>query len=117
MIAGFRHCHDGSTPAGDKPKVPFRLAACRFMIRVPCDLRQRLAADSFIELKYAVRGNLGSVYCLLVDKKEAERCLRMALTVNPDYQTAIDNLSVLKRTSVKRMKEMAKGKKLKFKKS
>jgi tetratricopeptide (TPR) repeat protein len=66
---------------------------------------------------YVAWGNLGSVYCLLVDKKEAELCLRKALSINPDYQTAKNNLSLLKRTSVKEMKEMAKGIKIKFHKS
>jgi hypothetical protein len=41
----------------------------------------------------------------------------MALSINPDYQTAKNNLSLLKRTGVKQMKEMAKGKKIKFHKS
>ena len=66
---------------------------------------------------YVAWGNLGSVYCLLADKKKAERCLRKALSINPDYQTAKSNLSLLKRTSVKEMKEMAKGKKIRFHKS
>jgi tetratricopeptide (TPR) repeat protein len=62
-------------------------------------------------------GNLGSVYCMLVDKKEAERCLSQALSINPDYQIAKNNLSMLRRTSVKEMEAIAQKHKIQFTKS
>ena len=65
---------------------------------------------------YIAWGNLGSIYCMLIDKKEAEWCLRKSLSIKPDYQIAKNNLSRLKRISIKTMKEMAKNHKIKFQK-
>jgi len=84
--------------------------------------KYREAAEAYrchLELfpdNYVAWGNLGSVYCMLIDKKEAEWCLRKALSIKPDYQIAKNNLSRLKRISIKKMKEMAKNHKIKFQK-
>ncbi|MFQ6082281.1 MAG: tetratricopeptide repeat protein [Candidatus Aminicenantia bacterium] len=57
---------------------------------------------------YVAWGNMGTLYCLLLNKQEALKCLHKALSINPDYKIAKENLALLESVSITKLKKMAK---------
>jgi tetratricopeptide (TPR) repeat protein len=57
---------------------------------------------------YVAWGNMGSLYGLLINKKEAYKCLHKALSINPNYKIARENLALLETVDTEYLKKLAK---------
>ena len=53
---------------------------------------QALELDKLNNLNYVTLSNLGVIYAMKRDFKEAERLFKEALRIKPDYKSAADNL-------------------------
>ena len=56
---------------------------------------------------YAAWGNLGMLYGLLLNKKEALKCLHKALSINPNYKIAKENLALIEKANKEFLKMSA----------
>jgi len=57
---------------------------------------------------YVAWGNMGSLYGLLINKKEAYKCLHKALSIKPNYKIARENLALLESVDTGYLKKLAK---------
>jgi tetratricopeptide (TPR) repeat protein len=68
----------------------------------------------FFPENYIAWGNIGMLYGLLLNRKKALKCVRKALSLNPNYKIAKDNLEVLENVSREHLKNLAKNKKIRW---
>jgi len=66
---------------------------------------------------YVAWGNMGSLYGLLINKKEAYKCLHKALSIKPNYKIARDNLALLEGVNTGYLKKLAKHGLVKWRRS
>jgi tetratricopeptide (TPR) repeat protein len=63
---------------------------------------------------YVAWGNMGMLFVLLLNKKEALKCLYKALSINPDYKIAKANLRVIENSSKQDLKRIARNRPAKW---
>jgi len=66
---------------------------------------------------YVAWGNMGSLYGLLINKKEAYKCLHKALSIKPNYKIARDNLALLEKVDTEYLKKLAEDGLVKWRRS